>query len=150
MKIAVVCVVLMAAVVAPSLACMDPHNIFVSGLYETEVGRLAAKVCVGNKMDCLARVSKCSAFIDLKATITAKTINQVLHYFRTCGETNGLDFTAFGQMPSDVTPQQAWQHVLTIFLAIGMDKQTTGPTFYCFHSKVFNMNAFTDCLNQDF
>ncbi|KAK4304753.1 hypothetical protein Pmani_023316 [Petrolisthes manimaculis] len=150
MKLAVVCVVLMAGVVAPSLACMDPNNIFVSGLYEVEVGRLSAKLCAGNKMDCLARVSKCSAFMDLKAVITAKTINQALHYFHTCGDENGLDFSAFSQMPSSVTPQQAWQHVTTIFLAIGMDNQTAGPTFYCIHNKLFSIKAFSDCVNQDF
>lgn len=40
MKTAVVCVVLMAALVAPSQACLDPTNLFVSGLYEVELGEM--------------------------------------------------------------------------------------------------------------
>lgn len=44
MKAAVTCVVLVAALVAPSMACSDKVDSFVSGIYQVELGRIGKKV----------------------------------------------------------------------------------------------------------
>lgn len=42
-----------------------------------------------------------------------------------------------------LTATQIREHLTDIFFAIGMNKETSGPTFLCFHSKFFNVSVWT-------
>ncbi|KAK3885366.1 hypothetical protein Pcinc_010417 [Petrolisthes cinctipes] len=61
------CVVLVAALVAPSLACSDKVDSFVAGLYYTELGKLGLNQCTGNYNECMDRLNSCMPPVNLLA-----------------------------------------------------------------------------------
>ncbi|KAK4304754.1 hypothetical protein Pmani_023317 [Petrolisthes manimaculis] len=135
------CVVLVAALVAPSLACSDKVDSFVAGLYHAELGKLGLNQCTGDYTVCMDRLNSCMVSVDL---LQLDDLTGVRDNAIQCGNDYGMTTYQQSDAEADIGTQ-----LLQVFYDIEMlaANKDVSKAFICLHTGLVDLDGYSACVN---